>query len=224
MKYLSLLAVLCLVTPALAGEKAEDEAGFIPLQGEKNAPVEGWEKTVTIEDNGYMGGGGRYLKQQFGDFVLRFDFKVTAAANSGIGIRTDKEGNPAYQGIESQILEDSDKQYAGLQPYQFHGSLYGVVPAKRGALKPIGEWNTEEIYVKGDHIKVTLNGTVIVDAKLSEAAPEGKTIDKQNHPGLFNKTGYIAICGHGGGVAFRNMRIKPLEENARSGAGAEKTN
>ena len=95
-----------------------------------------------------------------------------------------------------------------LQPYQVHGSIYGVVPAKRGFLKPVGQWNSEEIVADGSHIKVTLNGTVIIDADLSKI---DKTIDgPPEHPGLHNAKGYIGWLGHGDPVAFRNVRIKEL--------------
>ena len=86
----------------------------------------------------------------------------------------------------------------------------GVVPAKRGALKPVGEWNSEEIIARGHHIVVKVNDQVIVDANIAEASKNG-TIDGRKHPGLLRKEGYLGILGHGGGVDFRNMRIKELK-------------
>jgi hypothetical protein len=99
--------------------------------------------------------------------------------------------------------------YATLAPYQYHGSVYGVIPAKRGYLRPIGEWNNEEIMVKGTKIKVTLNGTVIVDGDYATASKNG-TMDHKAHPGLFNKSGHIGFLGHGDVVRFKNMRVKKL--------------
>src|SRR3546814_15051742 len=83
--------------------------------------------------------------------------------------------------------------------------LYGVIPAKRGFLKPVGEWNMEEIWIKGNKIKVTLNGAVIVEGDLAEASKNG-TLDHKEHPGLKRTTGHIAFLGHGSEVHFRNIR------------------
>src|SRR3546814_7037851 len=90
-----------------------------------------------------------------------------------------------------------------------YGSVYGVIPAKRGFLKPVGEWNMEEIWIKGNKIKVTLNGAVIVEGDLAEASKNG-TLDHKEHPGLKRTTGHIAFLGHGSEVHFRNIRVKRL--------------
>ena len=152
---------------------------------------------------------GIYTKEEFGDFMYRFDFQLTPGANNGIGIHAPLEGDAAYLGMEVQVLDSEHPMYAGLQPYQYHGSVYGVIPAKRGYLKPIGEWNSEEIMVKGSTIKVTLNGTVIVEGDYALASKKG-TMDHKAHSGLLNKTGHIGFLGHGDVVRFKNMRIKRL--------------
>ena len=109
--------------------------------------------------------------------------------------------------MEIQILDDGDPVYKNLHPYQAHGSIYGVVPAKHGALKPVGQWNQEEIIADGSHIKVTVNGRMIVNADISKI---DKTVDHQKHPGLHNRKGYIGWLGHGDPVAFRHVRVKTL--------------
>ena len=157
-----------------------------------------------------QGGGNLYAAKEYGDFILRFEFKLTPGANNGLGIRTPTSGDAAYVGMELQILDDSAEQYAKLQPYQYHGSVYGVVPAKRGHQKPVGEWNAQEVVAKGNQIRVTLNGTVIVDADIA-AASTPKTVDGHNHPGLKNAKGHIGFLGHGTHVEFRNIRIKSLD-------------
>jgi len=154
-------------------------------------------------------GGNLYSKAEFADFIYRFEFRLTPGANNGIGIRTPMEGDAAYVGMEIQVLDDGADMYKSLAPYQYHGSVYGIIPAKRGYLKPVGEWNEEEIYIKGNHIRVTLNGTVIVDGDLAEATKNG-TLDGKNHPGLARKSGHIAFLGHGSEVHFRNIRVKRL--------------
>ncbi len=154
-------------------------------------------------------GKNLYTKEQYGDFVYRFEFKLTPGANNGVGIRTPLDGDAAYQGYEIQILDDDADVYKKLAPYQYHGSVYGIIPAKRGALKPLGEWNQEEIRIQGDKIKITLNGKVIVDGDIKEASKNG-TLDKKDHPGLKNKTGHIGFLGHGTEVFFRNIRVKKI--------------
>ena len=150
-----------------------------------------------------------YTKEQYGDFVYRFEFKLTPGANNGIGIRTPLEGDAAYLGYEIQVLDDNADVYKNLQPYQYHGSVYGIIAAKRGALKPLDEWNEQEIRIQGSKIKVTLNGKVIVDGDIKEATKNG-TADKKDHPGLKQTKGHIGFLGHGTEVFFRNIRIKTL--------------
>ncbi|MDR1919496.1 MAG: DUF1080 domain-containing protein, partial [Tannerellaceae bacterium] len=155
-------------------------------------------------------GGNLYSKSEYGNFVLRFDFQLTPAANNGLGIRTPKEGDAAYVGMELQILDNEHPVYRDLKIYQYHGSVYGILPAKRGFLKPVGEWNSQEVIADGDRIKITLNGEVILDGNIREATKNG-TPDKREHPGLFNKKGHIGFLGHGSPVKFRNIRIKELK-------------
>ena len=154
-------------------------------------------------------GGNLYTKEEFGDFIFRFEFLLTPGANNGIGVRTPMEGDAAFVGVEIQVLDDDAPIYRNLEPYQYHGSAYGIIPAKRGFLKPVGEWNYQEIEVRGNHYKVTLNGTVILDGDLDEASKNG-TIDGMDHPGIHNRKGHLAFLGHGSVVKFRNLRIKEL--------------
>lgn len=196
---------------------AEDEAGFKPLFDGKT--LDGWTLTnkqgpgYVIEDEVLVcpaeGGGNLFTSEEYSDFVLRFEVKMQAGGNNGVGIRSPLEGDPAYVAMEIQVLDDDAEQYANLQPYQFHGSIYGVVAAKRGSLKPAGEWNEEEIMVNGRHVKITLNGDVIVDANLDDVKDENVLAA---HPGLARTSGHIGFLGHGTRVEFRNIRLKNLAE------------
>ncbi len=156
-----------------------------------------------------LGGGNIYTAEEFGDFEYRFEFQLTPGANNGLGIRTPTTGDAAYVGMELQILDNDAPVYANLKPYQYHGSVYGVIPAKRGFLKPTGEWNEQVVIAKGNKIKVVLNGQVIMDGDIQKAAENG-TADGNKHPGLLNKKGHIGFLGHGDVVRFRNIRIKRL--------------
>ncbi|MDE3184047.1 MAG: DUF1080 domain-containing protein [Bacteroidota bacterium] len=164
--------------------------------------------TITIHPE-KGSGGNLYTKNEYSDFDFRFEFKLTPGANNGLGIRAPLEGDAAYVGMELQILDNTAPEYKDLHPYEYHGSVYGVVPAKRGYLKPVGEWNDEEVIAKGPKIKVILNGTVITDADITEARQNG-TMDGKQHPGLKRDKGHIGFLGHGSVVQFRNIRVKDL--------------
>lgn len=194
-------------------EKAE---GFQLLFNGKN--LDNWQGDkidYTAEDGMIVvspkegGHGNIYTGKEYSDFALRLEFQLTPGANNGVGIHAPLEGDAAYVGKEIQVLDNTADIYKNLQPYQYHGSVYGIIPAKREFLKPVGEWNTEEIWVKGDDIKVTLNGTVIVDGNMAEASKNG-TADHKSHPGLQRHKGYIGFLGHGSELKFRNIRIKEL--------------
>ncbi|GAB4153896.1 MAG: hypothetical protein Tsb009_30380 [Planctomycetaceae bacterium] len=196
-----------------AKEKSE---GFVQLFNGKN--LEGWVGAIKGYgvENGVLvckkrGGGNLYTKNEYSDFIFRFEFKLEPGANNGLGIRAPLKGDAAYVGMELQILDNTSPRYAKLKPYQYHGSIYGVVPAKRGYLKPVGEWNRQEVIAKGSHIKVILNGTTIVDADIVKASTP-KTLDGRNHPGLKRKSGHIGFLGHGSRIEFRNIRIKDLSK------------
>jgi hypothetical protein len=149
-------------------------------------------------------------------FVSLFDGKTLKGWN-GSGGYVVKDGaivcDPSAKGGGNLYTEkeygDSSDRYKGIQPWQHHGSVYGIVAAKPGHLKPVGEWNSEVIRIKGSKITVILNDVVIVDADLEEASKNG-TIDGREHPGLKRTKGYICFCGHGEYAAFRNLRIKEL--------------
>lgn len=207
-------SILALTTLPLL---ADEEPGFTPLFD--GSTLNGWT-LVGGRGPGYIakdgmivcpkeGGGNLFTEKTFANFIFRFEFKLTAGANNGIGIRAPLAGDAAYQGMEIQILDHDDPQYKGwLKPAQHHGSIYDVVPAKTGFLKPLGEWNNEEIAANGRQITVRLNGTVIVDANLDDVTDPAVL---KKHPGLARKDGRIGFLGHGSLVEFRNIRIRELE-------------
>ncbi len=181
----------------------------------------GNKTAYTIEDGAIAvypkrgGNGNLYTNDEYSDFIYRFEFKLTPGANNGVGIRAPLKGDAAYEGMEIQVLDNEADIYKNLQPYQYHGSVYGIIAARRGFLKPVGEWNVQEIQAIGTKIKVTLNGTVILDGDLAEASKNG-TADHKEHPGLFNKTGHIGFLGHGDILYFRNIRIKDVTNTKKT--------
>ncbi len=209
-----LLLILWLIFSA--GVLQAQETEFSPLFDGKS--LNGWvgnkssylvkDGMIVIEPKG-GGGGNLYTEKEYGNFVLQFEFQLTPGANNGLGIHAPLEGDAAYVGKEFQILDNEAEKYAGLQAYQYHGSLYGVMPAKRGYLRPTGEWNQQEVRINHPFVTVILNGEVIVEGNYLEASQSG-TLDKKEHPGLARSRGHIGFLGHGDLVRFRHILIKEL--------------
>ncbi|MEL6250839.1 MAG: DUF1080 domain-containing protein [Bacteroidota bacterium] len=193
---------------------------FVSLFNGEN--LDGWvgnKDSYTVEDGmivvdpgGGGSGGNLYTEKEYSNFILQFEFQLTPGANNGLGIHAPLEGDAAYVGKELQILDNTAEKYAELEPYQYHGSVYGIIPAKRGFQKPVGEWNEQEVIVEGSKVKVILNGTAIVDGDFLEASQDG-TMDGKDHPGLERTKGHIGFLGHGDVLRFRNIRLKDLGEN-----------
>jgi hypothetical protein len=194
------------------------QKGFEPIFNGKD--LGGWwhgrkdGKGYTVE-NGVLlcpadGGGNLFTDKEYADFTLRFEFRLEEGSNNGVAIRAPrqtpewKDYDAAYDGMEIQILDDEG--YEGkIQPWQRHGSIYNVVPAKKGHLAKRGEWNVENVEVFGSWVRIFLNGATIVEADLSEVK-NAEVLKK--HPGLARAAGHIGFLGHGTRVEFRNIRLK----------------
>ena len=203
----------------LAGcNSTKTEPGFVSLFNGRN--FDGW----TGDTNGYVVKDGEiqsrvpepgehignlFTADEYGNFILRFQFKLTPGANNGLGIRSPLVGDAAFAGMELQILENTHEKWAGLKPWQYHGSIYGVAAAERGYLRKPGEWNDQQVTADGRRITVKLNGHVILDVDIDEVSKDG-TVDEREHPGLARASGHIGFLGHGDEVAFRNISIKQL--------------
>lgn len=220
MKRVCLLLVLAamLLRIGLPVRGAELEPGFVSLFDGKS--LSGWQEPAKPEHrylvkDGVLtappGSGGNLVSEkQYANFVLRFEYRLEPGGNNGIGIRYPGKGDSAYVGMEIQVLDDTHEKYKGkIMPEQHMGSIYGVVPARTGFQKPAGEWNEEEIIADGSRIRITLNGVVIVDFDLA-LVKEPEVLKK--HPGLRNKSGYIALLGHRSLAEFRNIRIRELPQ------------
>lgn len=223
------IALCCLSATALAADPAapsglcaaEAAEGFVPLFDGKS--LAGWVGIGGDTSSYYVKDGmlickdtGKvhiFTEKEYANFILRLQIKLDPGGNNGLGIRTKISKQPHIEGMELQILEDdyyADGDPIKLKDYQHHGSIYGVVPAKTGHLKPAGQWNDQEVICDGRHVKVILNGAVIVDADLDKVQP----IDGHEHPGLKYEKGRIGLHAHGNygaEVFFRNMRIKELK-------------
>ena len=204
----SYLIVLILLLFTFAANLRADESpkanGFVTLFN--GVDLKGWVGNtdgykvadgVLVCQAGKSKGGKIYTAKEYADFIFQFEFKLTAGANNGVGIRAPLTGNPSKNAFEIQILDDSAKKYAKIKPTQFHGSIYKRAAAKRGHLKPVGQWNRQEIRAEKNLITVILNGVKIVDrADVARFKKPSK--------------GHICFLGHGSQVEFRNIRIKDL--------------
>jgi hypothetical protein len=209
-------ATLVVVAWSASPRGQVEEAGFVRLFDGHS--LSGW-KLVSGQGPGYIvehdtivcpkeGGGNLFTEREYENFIFRFEFKTEPGGNNGVGIRAPYDGDAAYVGMEIQILDDGHELYKGkIRSEQHHGSIYDVIPARTGFLKPAGDWNTEEIRADGRRIRVTLNDVIIVDADL-DTVREPAVLAK--HPGLARRTGHIGFLGHGTRVEFRNIRIRTL--------------
>ena len=188
--------------------------GFVSLFNGKD--LTGWKGPV---DQYEVVDGAIYCKQgkggtlhtvdEFSDFKVRAEFKLPPGGNNGFAIRYPGTGNTAYVGMcELQVLDDSAEKYAKLDPRQYHGSVYGIVAAHRGYQRPVGEWNFEEVTVEGSRIRVELNGTVIVDADVSQVT---EYMANSPHPGKERTSGHFGFAGHSDPVGFRALRVLSLK-------------
>lgn len=214
MKVPMIIILLTLFQAAVFAQN--DEKGFVSLFDGKS--TKGWT-LVRGHGPGYIikdgilvcpldGGGNLLTDKEYSNFIFRFEFRTEPGGNNGVGIRMPREGDAAYVGMEIQILDDGHEKYKGkIKSEQHHGSVYDVIPARTGFLKPAGEWNTEEIMADGSRIRVTLNGVIILDADL-RTVREDAVLKK--HPGLKRTSGHIGFLGHGSLVEFRNIRIREL--------------
>jgi hypothetical protein len=218
MRPAALAAALALVVTAAAppGDK-DSSAGFVPLFNGKD--LSGWavhdgKMDAWGAEDGLLfvkGGGGGWLmtEREYGDFVLRLEFKLPKGGNSGVALRAPREGNPAYAGMEIQLLDDPwykdrENYKSGIRPVQLTGAIYDVVAPSKDATKPAGEWNTMRITAKGRRITVELNGVKTVDADLDE-----QKAHFERHPGLLREKGHLGLQSHDGRVEFRNLLVKP---------------
>jgi len=155
-------------------------------------------------------GGNIFTEETYSDFQVRLEFRLPPGGNNGLAIRYPGEGGAAYDGMtELQVLDTNHPRYAGgLDPRQAHGSVYGMIPAHVGFLRPVGEWNFQEVTVVGSRIKVELNGTVILDGDVGEVT---EFMGGKPHPGMDRTSGHFGFAGHHDPVRFRRIRIRRLD-------------
>jgi len=192
---------------------ARGEAGFQPVfNGRDFAGWDGPVENYEVKEGAIVclphKGGTIFTKEEYGNFVARLEFRLPPGGNNGLAIRYPGKGDTAYVGMcELQVLDDTAAQYAKLDPRQYCGSAYGMIPSNRGYVRPPGEWNYEEVTVQGSTIRVELNGNVILNGDLSKVS---EYMANSAHPGKERTSGHFGFAGHNDPVAFRNIRLKKI--------------
>lgn len=206
-----MLRILVTSLVLTASGVAVAEEGWVELFNGKN--LDGWQ-TVGKESwqavDGVLactgqGAGWLSTDKEYANFELELEFWLPPAGNSGVFLRAPHEGDPAYTGMEIQVLDDTSEKYENLKPWQFTGSIYDVAAAEKHVTKPAGQWNKMRIVCQGPQVTVTLNGTEVVNANVDDYP------DKvERHPGLKRTKGYIGLQNHSSVVQYRNIRLKEL--------------
>lgn len=176
----------------------------------KNGKIETWKVEDGIIVTPMTGGGWLTSDKEYGDFVLKADWKITPGGNSGIGLRYPKEGNgsPHLDGVEIQLLDDDADKHKNLKPYQYTGSVYGVSgPTKRAAKAP-GEWNRIEIKCQGPIIEIKINDQLVNRVNGDEfTQPVDEFKPLRGRP----LKGHIGFQAYGPRSEFRNIEIRELK-------------
>ncbi|MFT3880417.1 MAG: DUF1080 domain-containing protein [Gemmatales bacterium] len=193
--------------------RSKSGTGFTSIFNGKD--FEGWAGPIDnyeVKDGAIIckpkKGGTIHTKEEYENFVVRLEYKLPPGGNNGLAIRYPGKGDTAYQGMcEIQVLDDTADMYKKLDARQYNGSAYGMTASHRGFLRPMGQWNYEEVTVNGSKIKVELNGTVILDTDLSKVT---EYMANSPHPGKDRTKGSFGFAGHNDPVQFRNIEIKKL--------------
>lgn len=204
------IALVCLATAPLTVCEAKS-GDLVSIFSGKD--LTGWEmidaQTWSAKDGIlYVAqGGGGWLKstKQYKDFILELEYKLEKGGNSGVFLRALREGNPAFSGMEIQILDDHGKE----PTIHSTGSLYDAVAPLVNASKPAGEWNKYRISLKGNRLKARLNGKDILDTNLADPELNARMADDRK----FDKraqVGFIGLQAYGNPVQFRKIKIREL--------------
>ena len=186
---------------------------------EKGWVIENGELIVLSSGGAESAAGGDIVTTEvYGDFELKFDFKLTEGANSGVKYYVDTEinkGPGSSIGLEYQILDDEvhpDAKLGNHEGSRTVASLYDLIAAdKAKPINEIGQWNSGQIISKGNKVEHWLNGTKVLEYERGsedyrKLVSESKYID---YPGFGElEKGQILLQDHGDRVAFKNIKIK----------------
>jgi hypothetical protein len=167
---------------------------------------------ILLCEKGEKGAGGWLTSdREYGDFVLRLEWKIPKNGNSGVGLRYPKDGEPAHEGMEIQILDDASPDNAQRPPEELTGSLYVEQAPLHKADKPVGEWNSMEITCRGSLLVVRTNGVETLNLDLAQLTVLHGHHRQYKPVSERPRRGSIGLQGdRGEGVEFRNIVIREL--------------
>lgn len=224
-------------SPNQLSEKEKEEGWRLLFDGKS---TDGWrgylkdsfpEKGWIIEDGalkvqgagtGEAGNGGDIIfDEEFKDFELSLEWKISEGGNSGIFYLAEEiEGEPIFTSAPEMQILDNDRHpdaKLGKDGNRQAGSLYDLIPARPQNAKPVGEWNKVSILVYRGTVVHTQNGENVVEYHLwtdewKEMIKDSKFKDWKSflNAGGDDKKGYIGLQDHGDDVWFRNIKIKEL--------------
>lgn len=200
--------VACMAVSSAAADDAKPLFDGKTIDGWQavNGPISSWSANDGLLVCSGEGGGWLSTKDEYGDFELDLEFRVPKGGNSGVFIRAPHQGDPAYTGMELQVLDDAAAEYKDLRPDQYTGSVYGIVAAQPRVTKPAGEWQSMRIRCVGRQVEVDVNGTQVVKANLDEHLDKAK-----EHPGVKRNSGHIGLQNHGSRVEYRNVKLRAVQ-------------
>ncbi len=170
-----------------------------------NGQPESWQVAAGVLYTTGQGGGWLSTTREFADFTLSLEFRVPADGNSGVFLRSPHHGDPAYTGMEIQVLDDYAEQYARLKPWQYTGSVYGIQAPSQRVSKRAGEWQKMVITCRGPRVCVELNGQKTIDTDLVDHMQQSK-----EHQGIQRRAGYIGLQNHSSKLEYRNIWLEEL--------------
>jgi len=166
-----------------------------------NSP-DSWQVQDSILYTDGRGGGWLSSTEEYADFKLELEFRMPEGGNSGVFLRAPHQGDPAYTGMEVQILDDYAEEYSELKAWQYTGSIYGLQAPTKRVSKKAGEWQKMVILCDGPEVKVSLNGTPIIEANLIDFMHK-----EDDHPGIKRRKGYIGLQNHSTKIEYRNIYL-----------------
>jgi hypothetical protein len=210
----------------LCGSAFAEESGWVNLFDGKT--LAGWKsysgkpigEQWVVEDGALHltggGGGDIVTDKEFKDFEFQFQWKVAPGANSGVMYRVQPgDRAPYFSGPEYQVLDDA-KHRDGGNPKTSAAALYALIAGTGKELKPVGEWNTGKIVLRGNHLEHWLNGKKVVDTDIGTEGWKSMIADSKfkdwKQFGAAPK-GMLCLQDHGDKVWFRDLKIRELPAN-----------
>ena len=154
-------------------------------------------------------------RDQFGNFQLALDWKLSPGGNAGVFYRGTEEYDHIYWSApEYQLLDDAGHP-DGKSRLTSAGADYGLYPSPAGVVKPADQWNSTLIVVNGNTVQHWLNGQKLLEYEIGSSDWEAKVKASKfvAYPNYGRaKQGYIAIQGdHDGALSLRNVRIREIK-------------